>query len=229
MAKIKFTAFMADARGSVAGTVFSRNGSGAYTRTKVTPVNPQSTAQMTVRTRFGGRSQAWRGLTQAQRDAWIAAAVNFTKSNVFGDQVKLSGLALYKSLNQNLLNAGQSVIADAPLPASVFGFTTLSATAVNTASVSTLTFTDAIPAGTSVLVFATPSVSAGKNFVKSEYRQIAVLTSADASPATISTAYDAKFGAVGAAGSKIFFKLKPVNDTTGQAGTELSASAIVTA
>ena len=42
MAKIKMTAIVADMRNKLNGSVFSRNRGGAYIRTKVTPINPQT-------------------------------------------------------------------------------------------------------------------------------------------------------------------------------------------
>lgn len=225
-ALIKFTAFLADARGSVAGTVFSKNTYGAYTRTKVTPVNPSTTAQQLVRQFFAAISQAWRGITQAQRDLWNQSASNFTRNNVFGDQVALTGFNLYKRLNQNLQNIGVAIIANAPLPASVFGFSALSMVADTGGGTLTLTFAPVIPAGTSVIVFATAPQSAGKQFVKSEFRQIRVFTVADTSPEDIAAEYITKFGALPPVGSKVFVQLKPINAVTGQAGTTLQAEDI---
>ena len=49
MAKILMTAIVADIRNKLNGSVFSKNRYGAYVRTKVTPVNPQSTAQQNTR------------------------------------------------------------------------------------------------------------------------------------------------------------------------------------
>ena len=42
MAKILTTAIVADIRNKLNGSVFSKNRYGAYVRTKVTPVNPQT-------------------------------------------------------------------------------------------------------------------------------------------------------------------------------------------
>lgn len=226
MAKIKFTAFLADVRGSVAGTVFSKNTYGAYTRTKVTPVNPSTGAQQLVRQFFAAISQAWRGITDAQRTLWNQSAGNFSRNNIFGDQISLTGFNLYKQLNQNLLNIGVVRIDDAPLPAAVFGFTALAIVANTTLATLDATFAPAIPIGTSVIVFATAPQSAGKNFVKSEYRQIAVLTDVDLSPEDLAAAYIVKFGALPPIGSKVFVQLKPINAVTGQAGTTLQSSDI---
>ncbi|MFM9797382.1 hypothetical protein, partial [Streptomyces turgidiscabies] len=82
----------------------------------------------------------------------------------------------------------------------------------------TLTFTDAIPATAKVKVFATPPLSQGISFVKSEYRLIDVLATADTSPVDIKAAYDLKFGPVPGNGVKVFVKLVPVNIATGQEG-----------
>jgi hypothetical protein len=226
MAKIKFTAFMADARGSVAGTVFSKNRYSAYTRTKVSPVNPQTIAQQGVRQFFTQLSQAWRALTELQRKLWNQNAINFNRTNVFGDQVKLNGFNLFKQLNQNLLVVGQPVINDAPAPGAVFGFTSASLAADTGGGTLILTYAPVIPAGTSVILSATTQLSAGVNFVKSELRKIDTIIAADVSPLDISAEYIVKFGALPAVGTKVFVEIKPVNDTTGQAGTPLKLSAI---
>lgn len=226
MAKVKFTAIVADMRGSLAGTTFSKNRYSAYTRTKTTPVNPDTPAQQLVRQRFAQLSQAWRGLTAAQRAGWNQTAVNYNRTNVWGDQVPLNGFNLFKQLNQNLLNAGAATINDAPLPSAVQGFTSLSLVADTTTGDITATFAAAIPVGQHALLFATAPLSAGINFAKSQLRQIASLTSAGASPLDFTAQYVAKFGALPPVGSKVFMEMKPILDLTGQAGTTISASAI---
>ena len=97
--KIKFGAIVVDGRGKIGGHVASKNRGGAYLRTKVTPTNPQTTFQSAVRNRLTAFSQGWRGLTQAQRDAWNAAVSNFSKTDVFGDIKQPTGLNLYVKLN----------------------------------------------------------------------------------------------------------------------------------
>ena len=67
MAKIKFGMMMTDASGKLGGQVFSKNRGGSYVRTKVTPTNPQSTAQMSIRGIFASISSRWSSLTEAQR------------------------------------------------------------------------------------------------------------------------------------------------------------------
>lgn len=227
--KIKFGALVVDGRGKIGGQVASKNRAGAYMRNKVTPVNPNTTSQQTVRNRLSGLSSGWRGLTETQRAAWNAAVADYSNTDIFGDLKNPSGFNLYQRLNNNLLNGGQSALTTPAAAAAVDAFSSFSAAVANGAGTVTLTFADAIAADHVVLVRATPALSAGKNFVKSEFRQIDVLTNADASPLSAETEYEAKFGAIGAAGQKVFFELVQVNTDTGQAGIPIQASAIISA
>lgn len=229
MALIKMAHIVAEARGSIAGTTFSKNTYGAYLRQKVTPVNPQSASQQVVRQYLAQLAQAWRALTQAQRDGWNQSAVNFSRTNIFGDQVQLTGFNLYMRLNKNLLDTGQSTIAAAPSPGAVHGFSSMSIDTNNTAGTFTVTFAAAIPASDVVILYATAPLSPGKDFAKSELRQIAVLDNADTSPYDATADYTAKFGVLAPTGSKVFAQLKSVNSTTGQAGVPIKASNIATA
>lgn len=116
MARVLFTAVVADMRNKLNGTVFSKNKSGAYTRTKVTPVNPQSASQTQNRQRLSRFSQLWRTLSIAQITAWndLAKSQPFG-TDVFGNPKFLSGLSLFVKLNSNIDIAGGSQILDAPV------------------------------------------------------------------------------------------------------------------
>lgn len=226
MAKIKMAHIIAEARGKIGGTVFSRNTFGAYIRARVTPVNPATTAQALVRTQLTSLAQSWRGLTQAQRDAWNQGVVTFTHTDIFGDNVPLTGFNLFMQLNRNLLAAGQATIDDIPVPSAVFNFTSASLSADTTGGNLNLTFAPAIPAGTTMLIKAAAPLSAGKQFVKSELRQINRLVNGDVSPFDLDNSYIAKFGALPSVGTKVFVEMRAVNDATGLAGTRLKVSDI---
>jgi hypothetical protein len=94
----------------------------------------------------------------------------------------------------------------------------LSAVADNSSNSLTLTFSPAIDAGTKFKILATPAENAGISFVKNEFRVIGHIDSAATSPYIASALYIAKFGAIGAAGKKIYVQLVGVNATTGQMG-----------
>lgn len=224
--KMKFGAIVVAGSGKIGGHVAAKNRSGAYLRTKVTPINPSTTAQLGARNRLTGLSQGWRGLTANQRSAWNSAVSDYSKTDVFGDLHNPSGFNLYQKLNNNLLNIGEDVISVPPVPSAVIAILSLSAAIVTGSPAMTLTFSDAIAVTEKVKLFATAALSQGKTFVKSEYRQIGVLTSASTSPFNAKTLYDAKFGAVTENGLKVFFRLVPVNVATGQEGSGIEASAI---
>lgn len=227
--KCKFGAIVVDGRNKIGGHVASKNRAGSYFRTKVTPTNPGTTYQVNVRNRLGGLSSAWRGLTAAQRLAWNAAVGDYAKTDIFGDLKNPSGFNLHQMLNNNLLNVGESAITTPPLPEAVDAFLTLSGAAAAGAQSFTITFTAAIAADHKVKVLATPGISAGISFVKSEFRQVTTWADTTGSPADFAGSYIAKFGAVPAEGTKIFIKLVQVHKTTGQAGIAIQASLIVAA
>lgn len=227
--KMKFGAIVTEGRGKIGGHVASKNKSGAYLRTKVTPVNRQSVAQSNVRARLTAISQGFRGLTAARILAWNSAVADFKKSNIFGDSVMLSGAQLYQRLNNNLLCINQTQITDPPLPNSVLNMGVLTLTGAKGTPALSLATTVAIGATESVKLFATAGVSNGKKFVKSEYRLIDILTTSDTTPISILAAYVAKFGAVPAAGMQVFVKAVNVSNTTGIEGQSVSASCVIAA
>jgi hypothetical protein len=224
--KAKFGSIVVAGSGKIGGHVASRNRAGAYIRTKVTPVNPSTSYQQAIRNRLTGISQAWKALTAAQRLAWNAAVGDYAKTDVFGDIRNPSGFNLYQRLNNNLLVIGASQISDPPVPGSVYAPTSMSLAVVTGTPALTLTFAGAIPATDKVKLYATPPVSQGVSFVKSEFRLIGILSDSDTSPKVLTSLYTAKFGAVTENGLKVFVKMVGVNETTGQEGIGLIASTI---
>jgi hypothetical protein len=226
--KIKFGAIIVAGSGKIGGHVITKNRAGAAMRTKVTPSNPRTTYQSTARANLTSISKSWASLTESQRQQWNSAASSFKKTNIFGDGVTPSGFNLYQKLNNNLLNIGQPMITTPPSPASVVGLTGLSVTAVHAGAL-TITFTADANAGATEYfeVLATEAINAGKSFVKNKFRKIGSIVSTTVSPYVATALYNAKFGAVGAAGKKVFIEIKGVNGTTGQAGVPYQAVAII--
>ena len=230
MAKILFTAVVADMRNKLAGSVFSKNRAGAYVRTKVTPVNPSSVAQSSARSRFTNFSQGWRGLSAAQQSQWRDATSAFPKTDQFGNIYYLSGAQLYQSLNNTIKLVNGVALTAPPTPSDVPALTSIALTAAKGSPAMSLAFTPTpVPANTAYLVYATPGVSPGVSFVKNQYRLIDVIDSSSTSPEDLLTAYTAKYGLVPNAGQRVYVKLVPVNKATGQQGIGLETSAIVAA
>lgn len=216
--KIKFGAIVTDGRGKIGGHVALKNRAGAYMRTKVTPMNPNTSYQADARNRFSTRSTAWAALGSAVILTWNNAVDLFKKTDIFGDIKKPTGFNLYQMLNNNLVRIGVAPITIPPVPVSLPVITTGVLTAVHAGAI-IVTFTaDPDVAVTEVEVAATPALSVGKSFVKSEFRRLGLMPAIVTHVTTLTTIYNAKFGAVGAAGKKIFVSMKQVSKTTGQMG-----------
>jgi hypothetical protein len=231
MAKILMSGTgIVDIRGKLNGTVHSKNRSGAYIRTKVTPVNKQTAAQQLVRARFGARASAWRGLTEAQRLTWFGAAPNFPIFDIFGNSKILSPSSLYNMLNLNLAVAGQSAITSAPSPVAIASLVSLAGTAA--AGTPAFTFTAGltpVPAGFTAVLRATPQYGPGQYFVKQKYRILTTVAAAGSLAAVnILTTYNTAFGTLVAA-QKVSLQLFLVSNTTGQAGVPFSVVVTIAA
>jgi hypothetical protein len=225
--KVKFGAIVTDGRNKIGGHVMSKNRAGSYMRTKVSPSQPYSTYSANVRARLANISIAWRGLTEAVRTLWNNAVSDWKSTDIFGDTKTPSGFNLYQKLNNNASIVGASAIANPPSPLAVPCFATFSAICDNSDGSVTLAFTPAIAATEKVKLFASAAQSGGKSFVKSELRLIGVLDSTNTTPYVATAMYNAKFGAVGAVGKKIFFAAEQVKLTTGQAGAKVECSCVI--
>lgn len=206
--KIKWGALIVDGRGKIGGQVASKNAAGAYMKNKVTPSNPQTSAQSAARALFAAISVGWSNLTAAQIAAWNEAVSEWSKTNIFGDLKKPTGKALYQRLNNQAQSAGLSAVTSVPVKAALpnavitavpigVGATTLALTGVDTS------------ASTQVVVWASPPVSAGTKNVKSKMRQIYAVAGDSYSATDAFAAYEAKFGAL-ATGQNVFIGTKYV-------------------
>jgi hypothetical protein len=227
MAKVKFTAIVADMRNKLNGSVFARNRGGAYVRTKVTPLNPQSAAQVGARSLLTSLAQGFRSLTQEQISAWNAAVTQWQTTDIFGDSVSATGLALYVRLNANITNAGGVLLTTPPSPVGADALTSISLSAAVTGDVFDVTFAPAsVPANHTMYVESTSMLSPGINNANSRFRFIDTAAAAAASPQDFFAGQTTKFGPL-VAGQKAFVRAKFINKNTGEVSLPLVASAIV--
>ena len=225
MTKVKFGMMMTDARGKLGGQVFSKNRAGAYVRTKVTPVNGRTIAQMFNRNILGSLSAAWNSLTLAQIAAWNSAVDAWKSTDVFGDLRKPTGKNLYTGLNKNLLQSGQATIS---LPPEKQDLPIITATGVvvdDTASTITFTGYSTVPADHVLQISATEMLPNGVNYVKNRLRVIMYVPAGAITAANVYSNYVTRFGAP-AVGTKVAFELKLIADN-GQASVPLNYSTVV--
>lgn len=92
MALVQFGGGVTGMRGSIGGTVFSRNAGGNYARARTVPVNPNSPLQAEIRAALQTLVEYWQNsLTQAERDAWNLYAANINMQNRLGETIHISG------------------------------------------------------------------------------------------------------------------------------------------
>lgn len=191
--------------GSIAGATYSRNRYGQYCRTRAIPVNPNSTFQGAVRTRFAATSEAWRALTDLQRAGWESLGASVTRTDALGQSYTLNGQTCYSMVNNNNLAAGNAVVADAPAftsPVALLTATiTLSAVAFSIAYTAT-----PLPTNARLFAYCSPQRSAGRQF-EGDYKLIHVSAAAGASPANVFSAYSARCGTP-VVGNKVFISLQ---------------------
>lgn len=214
MAKIKFGMMMTDASGKLGGQVFAKNRGGNYVRTKVTPSNPQSVAQMAVRGIFASISSRWSALTEAQRATFNNFVSSYAKTDIFGDLRNPSGKSLFQRLNQNLLISEQAEIDVCVSPLEV-PFSNLAGATFSVAGNSLEIETAGNTTGSKIVVWATPKLSKGTTFVKNQLRQLQVFAGGNGQTLDAYAAYIAKFG-VPIVGDNIYFGVKVIN-ANGQA------------
>lgn len=224
--KIKWGALVVDGRGKLGGHVAAQNRGGSYLRTKVTPSNPQTTYQTTIRNLFGSISAGWSGLTASAILAWNSAVEEWKSTNIFGDLKQPSGKALYQRLNLQAQIVGYSAVALPPakvvLPDSNVTLVVMAITAAAITATGLYSGT-----GFTVETFASGTVTPGTTFVKNLMRRIGDSAGAAYVPATAYTQYVAKFGAP-VAGDKVYIGYKIVA-ANGQASPMQVISTIVAA
>lgn len=190
MAKINLGGLAQDVRGSLNGTVFSRNRGGAYTRTKVSPVQPLTNRQTVQRAIFSVTTKSWQVNTAAQQVAWNAWAAINRVTDVFGNSLLLSGIAAFTKINGTLLTFGLPAILNPPPPPGAPGAAAVSVTGVAATNTLTVTWAAPLAGGEMYQVWCTQGVSAGATPQKNMFRLAANVTgiAAAATTAVIPTA-----------------------------------------
>ena len=86
----------AQMRNSVGGITYTANRYAAIVgRARVKPVNPSSVAAELMRTNFNASVAGWKALTEGERIAWTNFAKDTPWWNALGEQIALTGQAMY--------------------------------------------------------------------------------------------------------------------------------------
>lgn len=203
-------------------------------RNYVTPVNPQTSSQMSNRAVFAAAVNAWRsGLTDAQRTAYETAASDpiWSVPDPFtGTLRKLTGETLFIQLytNVELATGDGTGVYDVPAPIDMRDLVLTSFTADISDDAFNLDATGT-PGG-EVLIYATDAISAGR--MRLPKNQLRLLYAGSFTfPSSFLSYWETVFHELSSAdeGKKVFVKVDVVSKATGQRVTAGTASAIISA
>lgn len=99
MAKFLPGPLAAEIRGSIGGTTFSQNAAGAYIRRRSVPTISTTAYAQESKEIFTNLAADWRALTDGQRQAWAALGEEMTSTDSLGQNVAVTGLRAFMSLN----------------------------------------------------------------------------------------------------------------------------------
>lgn len=170
-------------RGSIGDNTFSHNRGGDYVRRRVSPTNPNTARQQTMRTILADYASLWsRGLTPAQRALWNTWAGQQPKEGPLGNTINLTGINGFIWCNSHIADAGDAEILDPPVVVAPDPLDTFSVD-ISAALVGDVTFTATpLAAGRRLVMFMSlPQVGAAEPNFK-QCRIVGYSDAAQASP-----------------------------------------------
>lgn len=197
--KIKYSGVgITAASGSLGGSTFSHNASGAYVRLTGQTVNPNSPLQQQVRNQFKAATQAWSGLTQVQRDSWVAFANAIVFKDSLGQDYKLNPYQHYVRSYLAMIDAGLTPVQTGPsvltLPEADPTFSAVASEGAQTVSVTfdnTLAWANEDGAG--LRIGHSLPVGGSRNFMSQHYRNTGTIEGDAITPPTSPDAQTAQF------------------------------------
>lgn len=212
MALIQLGAFITQLSGKIGGQSISNRGNSTTIRNITQPSPSATVLQSFQRSLTSQISNSWQFLTQVQRDAWTATAVNYTYVNRVGQTITRNGYQTFCFCNQNLFLAGIPFIQNAPtyIPVTVPKY--------NVIDVSSGVFEIQSNNSTSAYlyaVFAQVNISQGATAQSSSMRFVGLITSAELlAGIDLVPMLESYFGTL-TFPNKIGVIIDPINQTTG--------------
>lgn len=231
MAKVLFGGGVAEIRGKLGGTIFSRNAGGAYMKNMANPTNPQTPKQLNVRALFSIIATAWQGILSAQRTAWSEMSATLPFTNSIGAVYYLSGKGLFQKTNTVLRNLGLPSISNCFVDTKVANSPEgVSIAASEGGATLTLTADDAVcPALTSAIIDGAPPSNIDQPNNNSLFKRLVALNAGNVfDTSNLITNYEAIFGPI-QEGQNIELRFAFVNENNGFISPYIKASCVVAA
>lgn len=224
MAKFTPGPAVAEVRGSVGGTTFSRNRYGAYMRYRAKPTVSTTQYATLAKARMTAATQAWQERTPAERLAWNQFARENPIVGSLGFPQALTGHAAYVGLHIRQGIMGIGVPTDPPITPAPAPLTSLSVVADKTAGTCNMTFTPTpTAAGECIWVNACQVASSGISYVENLMRQCGFTGAAEGSPSDTFTRVELRIGAL-VIGYEFFLYASVVSNVTGLLSAPLRAT-----
>lgn len=224
MALIKLGAIVTQISGKIGGQTLGTSASGAYIKNSGTPRKTITMLQQTKMQRMATSAQAWRALTQPQRDEYIAASPQYPYLNRVGETKYLSGFAIFTKLRNNMLNS--SLVAN-PSPLPLFTFPALLGGSLTEAGgVFTLQVSSGTSEVTNYRLFTSAPASQGiSGGYKNQFFIQQFSGETLAGGVNVTAAITAKFGAL-PPGSRMYWRLDGVNINNGQTLKNMASGSV---
>lgn len=213
--KVKTGCIVTDIRGGLGNLTVSRNAYGLFAREIVTPLDPVSTFKTSMRLQFKQVSQAWRLLSEAQRNTFHRNCILFTETNVFCESSKINGFNLFMRLNYNRSFIFSSILNICPPPSITPSVSSFTVSAVASLNRITVIYIPLVPVNHYLFVYASNHVSAGLSQNSVDYKLIQSFSRASNTTLNIRPNHFERFPSPLVFGEKIFVKLCVLNYTTG--------------
>lgn len=195
MAKFTSGPVVAEIRGSIGGSTFSRNRYGAIIRNRTKPTVPTSEPFLLATARMTAASQAWQDLTADQRAAWNTYAQTHPITGSLGEAQILTGHTTFAGIACRRALVGAGALEAPPVVPAPAPLISLSLTADIGVGNFELAFTATPLEDAHALYFQACIVSsAGITYVKNLLRLLPISAPALASPYDIESAMTARFG-----------------------------------
>ena len=152
-----------EARNKLGNTVWTHSAAGQIVRQWVLPANPRTGSQLAVRAACREITARWQEvLTEQQRSAWYASPLRNRARNHVGEPIQLSAFQLYMRTNQVLWRILGIFNDTPPFPSDTSALEPLNTNAFpNLPATMTITWSPALDANHSLLLYATRDQSPG--------------------------------------------------------------------
>jgi len=228
--KFKSTLF-AQTSGSLAGTTFSHNRGGMYTRARATPTNPNTPQQQNVRGYMSQLTSYWLSqLSAAQRTAWDTYAEQVPIIDRLGEPRNIGGLAMFVRCNSFRLGAGLAIVDDGPTTFTLGEYTVPTLSTLDSGAQTFLVLFDTGDDwvgedGAMMRLFTSRAQNASVNYFKGPYRAADAIAGDSGTPPTSPFTSGVAFPFV--AGQRVFVRLN-VTRADGRLGSQFRGYLLAT-